>query len=753
MTLTRTHIERSQHAELLRVAGDWRSVATRIEELFDRAVGHVEKAGDQYWEGTAADAAQQRARADRGTAYEMAGAVGRLVAHAEHGYHQIEVPMARARSAILGAEGEGFIVTEVLSVEHHGLPLTPEVAAAGLAWQSELADAAAQAALADNAVRDAMNAERDSLRATFTSAMTIGSGLGSVDGAALVAGAAPNTADPMSPEQLQRLAEASTLAPEQLAALEADGVATIPASQMGYLTEVSRALDGKSPQDIERLMRQLPPGGQQALANSFQILSNPRISTGAGGGASLPGKGGIGQLPDKIRESLLREDLISFEQVTTASAYPAPARTTLYTKVNGIEENQAIAAIVARSDPAQQVGSDLDRRLLDVGRVYLSQQVADEQGASTIGVEYGGGRGSAITEPILQAVGADKLAVEAALADKETGPDFVMDLLSHQWTDDGRAASALFHSADGEVGGARAGNIMEQVAGTVSTTESWDALRDIPGANGQSAGQVNPELLRTISHELSPYALSLAGVGQPEMPGFDTGGWADPSANQQFRGSANVFALMGTDDEAGEHFNASAYGAAAAAENIYAAAPLDPEAPNHLDSSGRLLGLVDRGLLLTTQDEYADEAERQQAEYDRKSAAYDAYKSLLLLGLDRATGFGDVLSAATDIGDAPLRAGFIGEEPTDSRQARLPGPDFYARYHHIISVADIPEQVRRDHAVLFLPDGELRPYEQLRGETSLIGRLETVFNKIGASDDGHGFRVRDRYAEVTSNDG
>ena len=122
--------------------------------------------------------------------------------------------------------------------------------------------------------------------------------------------------------------------------------------------------------------------------------------------------------------------------------------------LNGVADNQAIADIVSMGDNQYKSGSALDSALLDVGQKYLDAQVAHEQNPENkfeyFMVDGRGTQDMAITEQIFAAVGDDKIAVDAAVNNPESGSGFVQDVLSHNWTDDGKAASTLFDFSDGD---------------------------------------------------------------------------------------------------------------------------------------------------------------------------------------------------------------------------------------------------------------------------------------------------------------
>lgn len=253
---------------------------------------------------------------------------------------------------------------------------------------------------------------------------------------------------------------------------------------------------------------------------------------------------------------------------------------------------------------------------------------------------------------------------------------------------------------------------MSALAENMST--DWDTFRGIPGTDGQSVGEVNPDLLRTMSHSMSPYISDLAGAGRPENPGFNIGTWADPADNNHFGGSSNVFAVMNTDPEAGTHFTQSSMQEILAAEGRYAHDPAAPLAGGDLSTAGRIHGLMDRGLLLSTEDSYSDKAEQAQAIYDRKAAAYGALTSIGSVGLDRLPG-GEFINTMIDAGGDPLKDAVIGKAPGPAPSVALEAPDFYRDYYNILQATpELPASFRGDYPWAFDSSGDLLSWEDLR---------------------------------------
>ena len=98
---------------------------------------------------------------------------------------------------------------------------------------------------------------------------------------------------------------------------------------------------GNRPRRSKTCSRSCRPDAQAAVANSLQILSNENVSATVEGDPDVPTKGGLNLLPDMMRESLTRDDLVvnSFE-VAGGSGLPSIA-------LNGVADNQAIADIVS----------------------------------------------------------------------------------------------------------------------------------------------------------------------------------------------------------------------------------------------------------------------------------------------------------------------------------------------------------------------------------------------------------------------
>lgn len=747
------------------LADGWVAVGTGLETVFTRYVDAVAKVEGTHWEGQAAEAAQGRAAGDLKTMQVLADKLEALAQRARLGYGEISAPLQRARGILAEAESLGITASPSLTL----FPTGNDVAVSKLAQlQQDLNDAVQSAMRADIAVRDALNGARPDLTAAFSSKAALGVEQGKADGAGLA-----NDPSHLTPEATQRLIEAGQLTPEQLAAVQRGENTTIPASQMEYLTQVSRSLDGKSPQEIEQIMSKLPPDGQRALSNTFQIVSNEKINAGVTTDPAIPKTGGADQLPSKLQASLTRDDLVTTQFHQTGSAI------TPSIELNGVADNQATARIIGAGDPQYRAGSAVDRELMEVGRKYLDAQVSHEQMPDRKFTSFtvdgkGAADNSAITEGIFSAVGQDKFAVESVVTG-DHGKDFVSDSLTHNWSDNGKAVSSVFNFGEHDATvedprnpadvqtATRTGRIMQVVAEATSSDEAWKLMSNVPNADGQSVGQLNPDLLRTVSHNMAPYVSDLAGADQPNRPGFDLlrsdhTSWADPKGNNSFSGSANIFALMNTDEAAGKEFNAAAISELVQNEARFAANPTDPNAGGWLSTSGRLHGLIDKGNMIEIQDRYDDQHSQEEQSYKRKAAAFDAAKAALSFG----SGFGGVpeklgYALINGSGDS-LKDAITGGKPGPASLAGLSSVDFYRDDYSILSARQdqgLPlPAVPPQYSWMVDGSGKLLSYDDMQiklgNDPQRKDAFEWMVTQLGGGD---GHQIRNAYSDVVRKDG
>jgi hypothetical protein len=540
VSMTRSQVESWDPSALTTIGKNWKSMAGDVEGLFNRYKSAVADVNGGHWEGLAAEAALNRAESDRRSAVRVADHLERVGQIAEDGYHTVNTPLQRARDAIAGAEQAGFTVSENLTVSRTGT-LTQEQLNAQAQWQRTITDAASDTETADSQVKGDLNAERGLLRAAFVSPAGLGSEQATNDARQLL-----NDPSHLTPEQIQRLVEAGTLTNEQLTALQSGDIVDIPASQMEYINALARGLDGKSAQEIEDMLNELPPDARQGVANALQLLSNTGVTANVRGDREIPTSGRADLLPEKMYDNLTRDDL-------TTNSWEIVGQWGYNTwNLNGVADNQAAARIADMADPGLKHGTGFDAAVLDAAAEYLhAQNAADEDDLYWVDGHSGPGRtaDSPLTEEMFQAVADDRPVVADAVSGSD-GQALLSDVFTHEWPDNGRAVSDLFdistQDAIPEAGNGpdeelatNSGDIAESVARYMSDNSN-DLLR-MPDDTSTSAGERNPDLLRNLADDLGPYYSTFAGSEIiPGVGHFET-----------TNGLADMYSVLASDPEAG----------------------------------------------------------------------------------------------------------------------------------------------------------------------------------------------------------
>jgi len=553
VSLTRNQIESWNPATLTDIGNAWKTLATNAEGLFNRYKSAVANVNGGHWQGLAADAALDRAESDRRSAVRVADHLERVAQIALDGFHKVNPPLQRARTAIAGAERAGFTVSENLTVSRAGT-LTQEQISAQAVWQRQITTAANETESADTEVKNGLNAERGTLRAAFVSPAGLGEDQATNDARQLL-----NDPSHLTPEQVRRLVEAGSLTDEQLAALQSGDIVDIPASQMEYINGLARALDGKSSQEIEDMLNKMPADARQGVANALQLLSNTGVAANVRGDREIPTNGRADLLPHKMYENLTRDDLMTNSwEIVGQWGYNT-------WNLNGVADNQAAARIADMASPGLKQDSGLDHAVLDAAGKYLHAQNA----AGKDDLFFVDGRGhdfeGPLTEQMFQAVSDDRPAVADAVSGQQ-GQALLSDVFTHEWSDNGKAISDLFHISEQDAVAdpgnrpdtalaTHSGDIAESVARYMSEHNS--DLLHLPGDPSTSAGERNPDLLINLADDLAPYYSTFAGSESiPNVGHFHT-------ANEL----ADMYSVLSTNPDAGVKAAQATY----AQENVLAA--------------------------------------------------------------------------------------------------------------------------------------------------------------------------------------
>ncbi len=344
----------------------------------------------------------------------------------------------------------------------------------------------------------------------------------------------------LTPEEMARLEENTNLTPEQQEAL-VRGELVLPASQMEYLNNLSRSLDGKSPDEIRSMIDQMNANGQNggAVTDALQLLGNENITTAGDAGEGVPTQGGMQNLPSGIRETFERPTRGPHLPTagTNEQGNPTIEMPDLSKPFPEIDNYRDIAAIVAAGDPALQQGTAMDEALLNKSEEILHgiDNPPFFPGAENVDmlqqqIDPG-------LQEMLSAAGRDQMAVHNELAGvdgKSPNNAFIEDLMTHQWADNGAAAGSLLNGTGAvptdltdptQIAQAtRVGETMHAVDQWVANTDNTKNLLNIPGTGNQSLGQVNPDLAVALAEANKPYIDDMVGNPLDTSQGFDTAG-------------------------------------------------------------------------------------------------------------------------------------------------------------------------------------------------------------------------------------
>ena len=324
------------------------------------------------------------------------------------------------------------------------------------------------------------------------------------------------------------------------------------------------------------------------LANAMQVMSDPDVRYPRhdknGPQVVIPGQipnygilpGDTGALPDDVQYALAHADDVGHTTGPDVQKYFAQGK-----------DLDKIAALVQDSDPRFQHGTELDRQLLVAADKQMDRIAHDPLLRGDTGT----------LQNILGAVDDDHQIVNDHLMgrDGRSADNFLHNLNTIEWTDDGRAAGHLFSWTGDEhvVNGPEAhlaAETADKYAEYLGDPTNRQALLHI---GGQTLGQLNPELVRGYAAGLVPYVDDMAGEAGAGGPfEIDDGESRDQGLMPHAKG---VFSILNTDAQAAEMINQEAYRLAMQHEAAFAANPTDPTSAAHLYAAATMRGLVDIG--------------------------------------------------------------------------------------------------------------------------------------------------------------
>ena len=479
----------------------------------------------------------------------------------------------------------------------------------------------------------------------------------------------------LTPEEMARLEENTTLTPEQQEAL-VRGDLVLPASQMEYLNNLSRSLDGKNPAEIRTMIDQLDQNGQNggAVTDALQLLANENITTAGADPDAKPGdvgyvptQGGMQNLPSGIRETFerpLRGPVVP-TQGTNEQGNPTIEMPDPWHPFPELDNYRDVAAIVSAGDPALQQGTAMDAALLDKSEQILHDMHNSPSIAWSEQIDESQILIDPAVQDMLSAAGRDQMAVHGALTGPENG-EFVGDLFTHQWADDGAAAGTLLNGT-----GAVPTDLTdptqllqaERVGQTMHAVDQWigsnaPQLLDVPGTGNQAVGQVNPELTQALAEANKPYIDDMLDNPLDNTRGFDP---LDDLTNPEMPHMRDLFAVIDTNSDAAAALNSQAYLNGLQYQANFEQSIIDGGAVNtgDLQSAGTLRGVIDTGANIADNDAIAYGDLQDVNAYESRGLWFDFAKTLG----GEIPGVSAILEWNDKIPGDPLHQIFVGDAP------------------------------------------------------------------------------------------
>ncbi|WP_276823028.1 EspA/EspE family type VII secretion system effector [Mycolicibacterium mageritense] len=383
-----------------------------------------------------------------------------------------------------------------------------------------------------------------------------------------------------------------------------------------------------SMEDIDKTREKLGPH-KDILSNAMQVMSDPDViyprHDGDGPQVVTPGKipndgvlpGDQGALPDGVQAALKAELDLSGPAGGSGRTHPYE---TPFGQTHAAQELKALAGIISDGDPRFQQGSALDRALM-----ARADDILDAEGSKRWGDET--------VQRIFESAGRDTVVSHDMIT---TDKDFVHDVLTHEWLDDGKSASTLTnwideaaYSTDPDVN-RRAGETASALADYLGDPNNKQTLMDINASQQNiSLGKLNPDLAQSLAHAMTPYVDDMAGRNLDGTLGFTS---KDGDTNLRYPQASQVMGVLGTDDNAAKILDTRAGQVQAAYIGQYADSVINSggqfASTDAMQAAGRLKGIWDQGAFMSYSDIEHDAAKARQDAWDRMERNYDSVKDI-----------------------------------------------------------------------------------------------------------------------------
>ncbi|OKH68267.1 hypothetical protein EB73_16350 [Mycobacterium sp. SWH-M3] len=391
-----------------------------------------------------------------------------------------------------------------------------------------------------------------------------------------------------------------------------------------------------SMEDLKEARKNLGPH-RDILANAMQVMSDPDVKyprhDGDGPQIVIPGHipndgvlpGDTGALPDGV-QAVLNQKNDFLGPPTNSVGYPgSQLDVEASARVAAANNLKDLADIVGDGDPRFQQGSHLDREMMADAKGWLNSQEAPR------GVQEHWG--DDVVQRIFDTAGRDTVVSHDMIT---TDKDFVHDVLTHEWPDDGKSAATLTnwideaaYSTDPDVN-RRAGEAASALADYLGDPNNKQTLMDINASQQNiSLGKLNPDLAQSLAHAMTPYVDDMAGRNLDGTLGFTS---KDGDTNLRYPQASQVMGVLGTDDNAAKILDTRAGQVQAAYIGQYADSVINSggqfASTDAMQAAGRLKGIWDQGAFMSYSDIEHDAAKARQDAWDRMERNYDSVKDI-----------------------------------------------------------------------------------------------------------------------------
>ncbi|MGY4710924.1 TPR repeat region-containing protein [Mycolicibacterium sp. CBM1] len=418
------------------------------------------------------------------------------------------------------------------------------------------------------------------------------------------------------------------------------GRAPVTPVQASVLSQLQAQQHGMSIEALNEAEQRLGDS-KGIIADSWQLMSNPdihfpttQLTPGAVDDPKDMAAGGFGQLPASVQSVLSSKGMSNLNEMTK------------------------LTNIVKDGNPILRQGTALDRNMLNKATEIMDAPTFDGTSISgRVGPTAIANDGRPVALDVLATAGQDHLAIHDVVRDSAYADRFMKGVTSTDWSDGGNAAGAMF----GWTGDAVNGPDARLAAETASAYGSYVGHHEqelLHMGGNQTLGQMNPELVRGLSHGLTPYIPDIAELSQGRHAGFATPDTAGDAQSGSMPIAKGIFSVLSTDRQASDYFNGQAGRDAVDAQRDYAndfKHGVDMSSDNRrLRDSMTLQGLVDSGIHSATDASGINDDAKTATAYAAKKSAYD----FAFAGLDAAGVPG------TDLASKAFEQALIGEQPT-----------------------------------------------------------------------------------------